>query len=92
MFAVPADTPVTTPAASTVATLVLLLLHTPPVLAVANVVVAPAQILLVPVIGATTVGNTVIVKVPVPTLLLSSVALTVTVVTPTGNTVLGSWL
>jgi hypothetical protein len=91
-LAVPADNPVTTPEAFTVATLVLSLLHAPPVLVVASVVVAPEQMLIVPVIGATTVGNTVMVKVAVFVLLLKSVAVTVTVVVPIGNTVFGFWL
>jgi len=68
---------------------VLLLLHVPPVLVVASVVVDPAQTDVVPVIAATTVGDTVTVNVPVVILLLASVAVTVTVVVPTGNTVPG---
>jgi hypothetical protein len=46
----PAETPVTTPDALTVATAALLLLHTPPLTASANVVLAPGQTVVVPVI------------------------------------------
>ena len=54
MVAVPADTPVTLPVLLTVATNGSLLLHTPPIVASANTVVVPAQMLVVPVIGDTT--------------------------------------
>ena len=54
MVAVPADTPVTTPAASTEATAASLLLHTPPAVVELNVVVPFIQTALVPVIAATT--------------------------------------
>jgi hypothetical protein len=50
----PSDTPVTTPAAVTVATAVLLLAHVPPVVG-ERVVVEPAQIAVAPLIAAT--GN-----------------------------------
>ena len=50
MVAVPADTPVTMPVLPTVATVVAVLLHTPPVVASLNPVVAPAQTIAVPVI------------------------------------------
>ena len=49
----PADTPVTTPLLLTVATAVLLLLHTPPTVALLKVVVDPTHALAVPVIGLT---------------------------------------
>ena len=52
MVAVPADMPVTIPAALTVATASLPLLHVPPVVASASVVAPPVQIASVPVIGA----------------------------------------
>lgn len=51
MVAVPAAPPVTVPA-TTVATVVLLLLHTPPVVVSVRAVVSPAHILLVPLIAA----------------------------------------
>ena len=50
MVVVPDDTPVTLPDASTVATVVTVLLHAPPVAASLNPVVAPAQTVAVPVI------------------------------------------
>ena len=53
---IPADTPLTMPVEPTVATNVLPLLHTPPLVASLNVVVEPAHTLMVPVI-ADTVGN-----------------------------------
>lgn len=43
IFAVPTETPLTTPLLFTVATAVLLLLHAPPVEVVLNVVVEPRQ-------------------------------------------------
>ncbi len=54
MVAVPADTPVTTPEASMLATAMSLLLHTPPGVVELNVVVAFIQTVPVPVIAATT--------------------------------------
>jgi hypothetical protein len=52
MVDVPADIPVTTPLAEPiVATAGVLLLHVPPVVLLANVVVAPIQVVSVPVIG-----------------------------------------
>ena len=89
MVAVPADCADTTPEPFTVATAVLLLLHVPPKVAEAKVLVAPIQSVVVPVIGATDGGVTVTVKLPVLLLLLASVAVTFTVVTPIGNAVLG---
>ena len=58
---VPEATPVTTPVlASTVATPVLLDVHTPPVVALLNAVVDPAHTSVVPLIAATTgIGLTV---------------------------------
>ena len=53
MVDVPAATPVTIPVLFTVAIAVLLLLHTPPAVALLNVVVEPTQALVVPVIGLT---------------------------------------
>ena len=50
MVAVPAATPVTMPVLPTVATVVAVLLHAPPVVASPNPVVAPAQTVAVPVI------------------------------------------
>ena len=50
MVAVPALTPVITPELLMVATLVVLLVHVPPVVAVVNVVVLPTQTSEVPVI------------------------------------------
>jgi hypothetical protein len=62
---VPAATPVTTPVdALTVAVAVFAVDHTPPVVVLANVVVAPAHTEVVPVIAAT-VGNALIVTVVV---------------------------
>jgi hypothetical protein len=52
MFTLPADTPVTTPVELTVATVVLLLDHVPPVVALANNIVLPTQTALAPVIAA----------------------------------------
>ena len=52
MVAEPTVTPVTTPEASIVATPVALLLHAPPLVASANVVVAEVQTVVVPVIDA----------------------------------------
>jgi len=52
MVQVPAETPVTTPDASTVAFAVLLLLHVPPATLLAKVVVLPEHTLAVPVIEA----------------------------------------
>ncbi len=68
---VPADTPVTTPVAPTVATPALLLLHVPPVVALARVVVPFEHIVVPPVIAATvgsgfTVITLVAVAVPQP--------------------------
>jgi hypothetical protein len=54
MLVVAADTPVTTPEASTEATVERLLLQAPPVVAEASVVVPPWQTESVPVIGAGT--------------------------------------
>jgi len=56
MVAVPADTPLTTPVLPTVATDVLPLLHTPPLVASLRLVAEPAHTFIVPVI-ADTVGN-----------------------------------
>ena len=50
MVAVPADTPVTVPVLPTVATVVVVLLQAPPVVASLNPVVDPAQTVAVPVI------------------------------------------
>ena len=50
MVAVPALTPVITPELLMVATLVALLVHVPPVVAVVNVVVLPTQTWSIPVI------------------------------------------
>ena len=50
MVAVPALTPVITPELLMVATLVVLLVHVPPVVAVVNVVVLPTQTWSIPVI------------------------------------------
>jgi hypothetical protein len=53
IIVVPADTPVTTPdVTSTVAIAALPLLHVPPVVVLLSVDVAPAQIFVIPVIGA----------------------------------------
>ena len=52
MVAVPPETPVTTPVLLTVATDVLLLLHTPPPLALLRCVVAPGHTVSEPVIAA----------------------------------------
>ena len=54
MIDVPADTPVTTPELLIVATLVLPLVHVPPAVASASVVVVPEHSVVVPVTGATT--------------------------------------
>ena len=67
------------------ATSELSVLQFPPVLAVANTVVDPEQIVALPVIGATVVGNTFTVKVAVLVLLLISEAVMVTTVSPIGN-------
>src|SRR6478735_2592130 len=68
MMLVPADTPVTTPLLSIVATDSLLLLHTPLAVASVSVVVNPAHTLVVPLIAATTaIALTVTVVVDVPT-------------------------
>jgi hypothetical protein len=67
MVVLPAATPVTTPLASIVAVAVLALDHTPPVVALDNVVVEPAHTDVVPVIAAT-VGNALIVTVVVTAL------------------------
>jgi hypothetical protein len=56
IVALPSDTPLTKPPVPTVAMPVALLLHTPPLVALARVVVVFAQRVLVPVIAAT-VGN-----------------------------------
>jgi hypothetical protein len=65
MVVLPAATPVTTPVdALTVAVAVFAVDHTPPVVVLANVVVAPAHTEVVPVIAAT-VGNALIVTVVV---------------------------
>lgn len=59
---VPADTPVTMPRALTVATEMLLLLHTPPDGVAVTVAVVPAHVLVAPLIGdieAVTVTNAV---------------------------------
>ena len=66
---VPAVTPVTIPDMPIVATAVLLLLHTPPVVVLLNVIVAVAQTIAVPVIvpatgNGLTVTFTVVVAVP----------------------------
>src|SRR5260221_12656946 len=88
IVAVPADWPATRPDAALTVAIPLLLLHTPPVAAevVASKEFEPAHIVVLPVIGATIVGNTVTVKVLIVVLLLGSAAVTVTVVVPTGNT------
>ena len=62
MIAVPEDTPVTMPVGPTVATDAVALLHTPPKVSSFNVVDAPAQILLTPVIAA---GNGLIVTIAI---------------------------
>ena len=54
IVAVPADTPVTSPLAFTVAMPVALLLHVPPAVASVNCVVLPIHTVCVPVIAATT--------------------------------------
>ena len=59
-MAEPADTPVTVPFTSTVATEVLVLLHTPPGVASVSDVVYPLHTLVMPVIavnGFTVIGN-----------------------------------
>ncbi len=72
MVAVPAETPLTTPVeAPTVATPVALLLQVPPEVELANVVVDPTQMEVVPVMAAKT-GNGLTVM--VITLLLSVIA------------------
>src|SRR6202000_256808 len=50
MVVLPADTAVTTPVLPTVATIVFMLLHTPPAVASRNVLVLPAQTAPLPVI------------------------------------------
>ena len=64
---VPAATPVTSPFASIVAVAVLAVDQVPPVVAFANVSVAPTQSVVVPVMAAT-VGNALIVTVSVTAL------------------------
>ena len=64
MVVVPAATPVTTPVELTVAVAVLADDHTPPVVVLESVVVAPSHTDVVPVIDATT-GNALIVTVVV---------------------------
>jgi hypothetical protein len=54
MVTAPAVTPVTMPVVLTVALAVLLLLHTPPVLASVRVMLAPGQTDVAPTIGLTT--------------------------------------
>jgi hypothetical protein len=79
MVGLPALTPVTTPVDETVASPILLLLHVPPVVVLARVVVEPTHTFTVPVIAAgaafTVIGNTalqpppivyVIIAVPAP--------------------------
>jgi hypothetical protein len=69
MIEVPIVRPVTTPLMlPMVATVGLLLVHIPPPTLLPNVVVVPAQALLVPVMapGASSVVNTVVVRQPVP--------------------------
>ena len=63
MVAEPAVTPVTTPEASIVATPVALLLHVPPLVASASVVVADVHTVVVPVIDAGVAGKGLIVTV-----------------------------
>lgn len=58
MLAVPAVLPFTTPEVPTVAIAGLLLLHVPPVVTLANVVVSPTHTDAVPVIGETLPGFT----------------------------------
>jgi hypothetical protein len=63
MVAMPADTPVTTPRVPTLAIAVLELLHVPPGVAFARVVVCPTQVTGVPVVGdagCTTKGATLV--------------------------------
>ena len=55
MVVVPAESPLTVPAV-TEATVVLLLLHTPPGVVQARVVLLPVQTVAVPVMGATATG------------------------------------
>ena len=61
MLAVPPDIPVTVPAPApdgvTVATLVLLLIHTPPAVASENMVFAPAQKVVAPLVIAPATGS-----------------------------------
>jgi hypothetical protein len=51
MILVPGDTPVTTPVPEIVATVGVPLIHTPPVVALASVVVLPVHTVKVPVMG-----------------------------------------
>ena len=63
----PVFTPVTMPEVPTVATVVLLLLHMPPGVLLASVVVAPGHTFIVPVIGvAVGAGVTILVTVAMP--------------------------
>lgn len=74
MVAVPAVMPVTAPVLLTLATAVLLLLHTPPVTASLNVVVPPVHTVMVPVmVPADGVPDTVtvVVALAVPQLLVT---------------------
>src|SRR5689334_12770266 len=79
--------PCTVPSASTVATNGLPLDHEPPVPLVLNCIVVPTHSELGPlIVPASGAGDTVTVKLHVLVLLLLSVAVYVTVVTPSGNT------
>ena len=67
MLVVPAVRPLTTPLVLTVPTAVLLLLHVPPVVALASAVVLPTHTLEVPVIGVTPFTVTVALTLQLPT-------------------------
>jgi hypothetical protein len=69
MVAVPAVKALTVPFASTVATVLLLLAHTPPVVALLNVVVVPAVMLVAPLMLAGVAGAVVTVTIFVTWLL-----------------------
>ena len=70
MFALPFVIPLTTPAAFTVATPVLLLLHVPPNAVLLNVIVAPMHTFVAPIIpeGAGVTMNVYVAGVPQPVL------------------------
>ena len=74
MVVVPAAIPVTTPDELMVATVLLLLLHVPPGVAIERVVVLPVQAVVMPVISAPTTAFTVMMRVAV---LLPQVLVTV---------------